>query len=143
MRQLTSIDAQFLAIEDGRTHGHVAAVGIYDPSTAPAGQLTRETVRDLVAARLHLLPPFHWRLVARTVLGQLEVLDRGLAGAPRQRMRSLRRLPRALAHLDPTMRTLPGIASVAALGRRASRPWPRTTDGGAVEGRGLYAPRTS
>lgn len=63
MRQLTSIDAQFLAIEDGRTHGHVAAVGIYDPSTAPAGQLTLDAVRDLVAARLHLLPPFHWRLV--------------------------------------------------------------------------------
>ena len=63
MRQLTSIDAQFLAIEDGRTHGHVTAVGICDPSTAPGGQLTHGAVRDLVAARLHLVPPFRWRLV--------------------------------------------------------------------------------
>jgi WS/DGAT/MGAT family acyltransferase len=255
MRQLTSIDAQFLAIEDGRTHGHVAAVGIYDPSTAPGGQLTHDAVRDLVAARLHLLPPFHWRLVevpfglhhpywhhesefdldfhirelalpapgdarmlaeqvARIVArpldrarplwelylihgldgdrvavltkvhhaaidgmsgaeilgvlldpspegrrlparpatpvgrnepGQLELLARGLAGIPRQRVRSLRGLPRALPHLDqhPTMRTLPGVARVAALSRRASRLRPRTTDGGVVEGLGLHAPRTS
>jgi diacylglycerol O-acyltransferase len=255
MRQLTSIDAQFLAVEDGRTHGHVTAVGIYDPSTAPAGQLTHDAVRDLVAARLHLLPPFHWRLVevpfgldhpywhhesefdlefhirelalpapgdarmlaeqvARIVArpldrarplwelylihglegdrvavltkmhhaaidgmsgaeilsvlldaspggrslpaptatpvvgnkpGQLEMLARGLAGIPRQRVRSLRGLPRALPHLDqnPTMRTLPGISTVAALGRRASRLRPRTSDGGVVEGQGLHAPRTS
>ena len=26
--------------------GHVAAVGIYDPSTAPGGQLTHDAVRD-------------------------------------------------------------------------------------------------
>jgi WS/DGAT/MGAT family acyltransferase len=63
MRQLTSVDAQFLAIEDGRTHGHVSALGIYDPSTTPAGRLTLDAVHDLVATRLHLLPPFHWRLV--------------------------------------------------------------------------------
>ena len=29
--QLTSLDAQFIAMEDGRTHGHVSALGIYDP----------------------------------------------------------------------------------------------------------------
>ena len=39
MHQLTSIDAQFLAVEDGKTHGHVTALGIYDPSTAPGGHL--------------------------------------------------------------------------------------------------------
>jgi hypothetical protein len=58
MRQLTSIDAQFLTIEDGRTHGHVTAVEIDDPSAVAAGQLTHDAVRDLVSARLHLLPPF-------------------------------------------------------------------------------------
>ena len=63
MRQLTSVDAQFLAIEDGKTHGHVTAIGIYDPSTAPAGQLTQEAVLELVRARLDRLAPFHWRLV--------------------------------------------------------------------------------
>ena len=41
MRQLTSLDTQFLAMEDGRVHGHVMALGIYDPSTAPDGTLTR------------------------------------------------------------------------------------------------------
>ncbi|HEX7323564.1 MAG TPA: wax ester/triacylglycerol synthase family O-acyltransferase [Mycobacterium sp.] len=62
MRQLTSLDAQFLAAEDGRTHGHVSALGIYDPSTAPGGELTLDTVRALVAQRIGLLGPFRWRL---------------------------------------------------------------------------------
>ena len=35
MRQLTSLDAQFLAVEDGNTHGHVSSLGIFDPSGAP------------------------------------------------------------------------------------------------------------
>jgi WS/DGAT/MGAT family acyltransferase len=62
MRQLTSLDAQFLAFEDGRSHGHVSALGIYDPSTAPGGSLTLDALREVLAARLHLLPPFRWRL---------------------------------------------------------------------------------
>jgi diacylglycerol O-acyltransferase / wax synthase len=255
MRQLTSVDAEFLALEDGKTHGHVAALGIYDPSTAPAGQLTLDAVSDLVACRLHALPPFRWRLVdvpfgldhpywyddpdfdldfhirelalpapgdarmlaeqiarivarpldrarplwelylihglerdrvailtkahhaavdglsggeilgvlldptpegrvlpapaatptARARPGQLEMLVRGLAGVPGQPLRSLRGLPRALPHRDqhPTVRALPGIATVAAPGRRASRLRARTTDGGVLEGRRLHAPRTS
>jgi hypothetical protein len=35
MRQLTSLDAQFLAMETRRTYGHVSGLAIYDPSTAP------------------------------------------------------------------------------------------------------------
>jgi diacylglycerol O-acyltransferase / wax synthase len=35
MRQLTSLDAEFLAAEDGRTHGHVSALGIYDRRPRP------------------------------------------------------------------------------------------------------------
>lgn len=62
MRQLTSLDAQFLALEDGRNHGHVSGLAILDPSTAPGGRLTIDALRELVAARLHLLPPFRWRL---------------------------------------------------------------------------------
>jgi WS/DGAT/MGAT family acyltransferase len=254
MRQLTSLDAQFLALEDGRTHGHVAALGVYDPSTAPAGRLTLDAIRELVAGRLHLLPPFRWRLVevplgldhpywlddpgfdldfhlrelalpapgdqrmlaeqvARIVArpldrarplwelylihgledgrvavltkmhhaavdgmsgaevlsvlldpspegrdlpaapparvpaaapGALAMLARGLAGVPRQRLRSLRGLPRTLPHLDqvPTLRTLPGVSAVAQVSRRASRLRSRT-GGGVPEGRRLRAPRTS
>ncbi len=62
MRQLTSLDTQFLAVEDGRAHGHVTGLGIYDPSTGPLGRLTREDVRDLVASRIHLLAPLYSRL---------------------------------------------------------------------------------
>lgn len=255
LRQLTSLDAQFVAMEDGRTHGHVSALGIYDPSSAPGGELKLEAIRAVVAQRLHLLPPFRWRLVrvpfdldypywaedpafdlefhvreialphpgddamlaeqaarlisrpldptrplwelylihglpegrkavltklhhaavdgasgaeifgilfdlspaGRTVEsppgelreqplpGQLSMLARGLAGVPRQPVRAMRSIPRALPHLDtvPTIRNLPGVASVAALSRRAVRALPRASDGGILEGRRLHAPRTS
>ena len=35
MRQLTSVDAQFLALENARQSGHVGGLAILDPSTAP------------------------------------------------------------------------------------------------------------
>src|SRR3954449_11411548 len=63
MRQLTSLDAQFLAIETPRTWGHVSGLAIYDPSTTDSGALTIEDVCRMVSQRLHLLPPFRWRLV--------------------------------------------------------------------------------
>jgi diacylglycerol O-acyltransferase / wax synthase len=63
MRQLTSLDAQFLAVESARVYGHVAFMGIYDPATAPGGRMDMETVATLLRERLHLLPPMRWRLV--------------------------------------------------------------------------------
>jgi diacylglycerol O-acyltransferase len=63
MRQLTSLDAQFLAIESSRTYGHVGGLAVYDPSTAPGGTLGLPEICALVSERLHLLPPFRWRLV--------------------------------------------------------------------------------
>jgi hypothetical protein len=63
MRQLTSLDVQFLAAEDGRTHGHVSAVSILDPATAPEGKLTLPDITRVFRERLHLLPPLCWRLV--------------------------------------------------------------------------------
>lgn len=63
MRQLTSLDAQFLAVESGRTYGHVGSLCVYDPSTAPGGELTVKALCRMVAERLHLLPPFRWKLV--------------------------------------------------------------------------------
>jgi diacylglycerol O-acyltransferase len=44
MRQLSSLDAQFLAVESARIYGHVAFLGIYDPSTAPGAPLAMEDV---------------------------------------------------------------------------------------------------
>ena len=63
MRQLTSLDAQFLAVESARTYGHVGGLAVYDPATAPGGTLEVGDVCRLVGERLHLLPPFRWRLV--------------------------------------------------------------------------------
>jgi hypothetical protein len=34
MRQLTSLDAQFLALENARAQGHVSVLGVYDPNIA-------------------------------------------------------------------------------------------------------------
>jgi len=63
MRQLTSLDAQFLAVETPRTYGHVGGLAVYDPGTAPGGKLELADVCKLVSERLHLLQPFRWRLV--------------------------------------------------------------------------------
>jgi WS/DGAT/MGAT family acyltransferase len=63
MRQLTSLDAQFLAMESARTYGHVGALAVYDPSTAPGGTLEIEDLCRMVGERIHLLPPFRWKLV--------------------------------------------------------------------------------
>ncbi len=37
LKQLTALDAQFLAIESDRNYGHVGGLAILDPSTAPGG----------------------------------------------------------------------------------------------------------
>ncbi|MEA2282112.1 MAG: diacylglycerol O-acyltransferase / wax synthase [Solirubrobacteraceae bacterium] len=63
MRQLTSLDAQFLGVETARTFGHVSSFAVYDPSTAPGGTLDIKDICRLVGERIHLLPPFRWRLV--------------------------------------------------------------------------------
>ena len=62
MRQLTSVDAQFLALENARQSGHVGGLAILDPSTAPGGQLELADVQRMIAERLPLLPPMRWRL---------------------------------------------------------------------------------
>ncbi|MDP9384365.1 MAG: wax ester/triacylglycerol synthase family O-acyltransferase [Actinomycetota bacterium] len=64
MHQLTSLDAQFLAMETPRTYGHVSGLAVYDPATAPGGEITIKDICRLVGERLHLLPPFRWKLVS-------------------------------------------------------------------------------
>ncbi len=63
MRQLTSLDAQFLALENARQTGHVGSLTVFDTESAPNGDLTMDNMMELLAARLHLLPPLRWRLV--------------------------------------------------------------------------------
>ncbi len=62
MRQLTSVDAQFLALENARQSGHVGGLAILDPSTAPDGKLELLDVYEMLTERLPLLPPMRWRL---------------------------------------------------------------------------------
>lgn len=62
MRQLTSVDAQFLALETPRQTGHVGGLAILDPSTTPTGKLDLTDVQQMLAERLPLLPPMRWRL---------------------------------------------------------------------------------
>jgi diacylglycerol O-acyltransferase / wax synthase len=62
MRQLTSLDTQFLALENERQSGHVAGVAVLDPSTTARGALDVVDIQDLIVKRLPLLPPLRWRL---------------------------------------------------------------------------------
>jgi WS/DGAT/MGAT family acyltransferase len=62
MRQLTSVDAQFLALESPGRYGHVGSLMLLDPSSAPGGELTLEAFQALIADRLGTVPPLRWRL---------------------------------------------------------------------------------
>ena len=45
-----------------RHFGHVGALAVLDPSTAPGGAVTLPDLQALIAERLPLVPPFRWRL---------------------------------------------------------------------------------
>ena len=62
MRQLTSLDAQFLALETPRQSGHVGALAILDDSERAGGRLEIDDICTLMSERLPLLPPLRWRL---------------------------------------------------------------------------------
>jgi WS/DGAT/MGAT family acyltransferase len=62
MRQLTALDAQFLALESARQAGHVGGVAVLDPSTRQNGRLELADVHNMINERLPLLPPLRWRL---------------------------------------------------------------------------------
>ena len=63
MRQLTSLDANFLAMESPRTYGHVGGLAVLDPSSAPGGRIEVQDLCRVVASRLDKLPPLRWKLV--------------------------------------------------------------------------------
>src|SRR3954453_2575717 len=62
MRQLTSLDAQFLALEAARQTGPVGGLAVLDPSTRPGGTLYAPDIHKLLEERLPALPPFRWKL---------------------------------------------------------------------------------
>jgi diacylglycerol O-acyltransferase len=63
MRQLSPLDAMFLNIESRSVVGHVGGLAIFDPSDLPSGRMSVDDIRSLIDERIHLLPPFRWRLV--------------------------------------------------------------------------------
>jgi WS/DGAT/MGAT family acyltransferase len=62
VRQLTGLDAQFLALESPRQAGHVGGLAVLDPRTRPNERLELADIHNMIAERLPLLPPFRWRL---------------------------------------------------------------------------------
>jgi WS/DGAT/MGAT family acyltransferase len=62
MQQLTSLDMQFLALENQRQTGHVGQLAMLAAASAPGGSLTPLDIRRLITERLPLLPPLRQRL---------------------------------------------------------------------------------
>src|SRR5438105_1841509 len=63
MRQLTGLDASFLALDSHRTPMHVTALAIYDQASAPGGKVTFKQILAHVDSRLERVPNFRQRVV--------------------------------------------------------------------------------
>lgn len=57
MDRLSTLDAEFLHLEDGIVHMHIAGVSVFE-GPAPS----EPAVRDLIAAKLHLIPRYRQRV---------------------------------------------------------------------------------
>jgi WS/DGAT/MGAT family acyltransferase len=62
MRRLAGVDALFLYNETPTQHMHTLKVAIIDPSENPEGY-SFEHEKEKLASRLHLVPPFRWKVV--------------------------------------------------------------------------------
>jgi diacylglycerol O-acyltransferase len=62
VRQLTGLDAAFLALETANSTGHVGGVSVLDPTDAPR-PLDLETLTELLALRVPLVPVLRCRLM--------------------------------------------------------------------------------
>ncbi len=62
MERLTGLDGAFLSLESPTTHLQILGVLIFDP-TGVEGGVDFWGVRDLVASRVHLVPPFRQRII--------------------------------------------------------------------------------
>ena len=62
MQRLSGLDAGFLYMETRTLHMHTLKIGVVDPSSVPGGY-SFQKVKDTLASRMHLLPPFRRRLV--------------------------------------------------------------------------------
>lgn len=62
MKQLSSQDAQFLYIETNKSLSQVTSVGIFDPSTAPSGEVRFKQIIEHVRSRLYTSPIYRRRI---------------------------------------------------------------------------------
>jgi diacylglycerol O-acyltransferase / wax synthase len=62
VERLTGLDAGFLYMETPTLHMHTLKISIVDTSSVPGGY-TFKRFKDVLAERLHLLPPFRRRIV--------------------------------------------------------------------------------
>jgi diacylglycerol O-acyltransferase len=62
MDRLTGLDGAFISLESPTTHLHILGALIFDADGVTGG-VDFDRVRDLVAERLHLVPPFRKRMV--------------------------------------------------------------------------------
>ena len=63
MERLSGMDASFLYMETPDMHAHVVGTAILDPSTMATGGSFYDRIRQTLADRIHLLPPFRRRVV--------------------------------------------------------------------------------
>ena len=63
MERLSGLDASFLYFETPSMHMHVAMTAIFDPSSMPGGYDFGK-IKEFIASRLHLVPPFRRRVVS-------------------------------------------------------------------------------
>jgi diacylglycerol O-acyltransferase len=63
MRQLTGLDATFIYMEDSHQPQHIGSLGMYDPSTAPNGLATIETIAQSIKDRAYLAPLMRQKLL--------------------------------------------------------------------------------
>ena len=62
VQRLTGLDAAFLALETPTAHMQIVGIAVLDPHSAPDG-FSYDRVRQLLGARLHLIPPLRRRVV--------------------------------------------------------------------------------
>jgi WS/DGAT/MGAT family acyltransferase len=63
MQQLSGQDASFIYSERPHAPTHITSISVYDPSTAPGGEVTFAQIMDHLEARLHLARAFRQRVV--------------------------------------------------------------------------------
>lgn len=63
MRQLTGMDASFLYTETASTPNHISGLYLYDPSSAPGGEVSFSSILETIGGRLGRAASFRQRLV--------------------------------------------------------------------------------